>query len=167
MKVNVQRYLDLHPNIQKHLVPSVLVACVLLLVYAYSTTYVSPWTNWWIALPANVVIANTALARINDMGIKKKSAIWQWRRLGLMLAGVASITAVLGPFAETPLFPNWRGVLLAWGFAISWLTSPNMPPWWNTITGTHREDKVKLVPYLKREWKIYKDSFVGKGDKEE
>jgi hypothetical protein len=84
-----------------------------------------------------------------------------------MLAGVSSIAAILGPFSDVPLFPNWRGVLLSWGFAISWLTSPNMPPWWNTITGTHREDKIKMWPYIKREWKVYVDSFVGKKDKDE
>jgi hypothetical protein len=84
-----------------------------------------------------------------------------------MLAGVSSIAAILGPFSDVPLFPNWRSVLLSWGFAISWLTSPNMPPWWNTITGTHREDKIKMWPYIKREWKVYVDSFVGKKDKDE
>lgn len=42
------------------------------------------------------------------------------------------------PFLEDPAFPTWRAVVLLWGFALTWLTTPDHPPWDYYITGKYR-----------------------------
>jgi hypothetical protein len=35
-------------------------------------------------------------------------------------------------------FPSWREVILRWGMALVWLTTPHMPPWWRYISGRYK-----------------------------
>ena len=66
------------------------------------------------------------------------------RKIGMILvaSSAASLLAapLLGYFGS---FPLWRHVMLYWGFALAWLTTPNMPPWWKYISGGKELDDGK------------------------
>lgn len=101
------------------------------------------FVSWLACMPALAVILVTVLARLDDIGMELRSRAWQVRRLGLVLVGLGAVQIVLSPFSDRPLYPSWIAVLIAWGIALTWLTTPNMPPWWKHITGAdkHTEDQ--------------------------
>ena len=86
-------------------------------------------------VPALLILSFTALARVNDIGPERTGWIWQWRRVGLSLVGVASVSLVAAPFVEDYNWPSWKVLLLSWGFALSWISTPGMPPWWKYVSG--------------------------------
>lgn len=88
-----------------------------------------------ISLPAAIMVLLTALARINDIGPEKSSWIWQMRRIGLALLGAGTFTLAVAPFTDNKVYPTWIGVSLLWGLAATWFASPNLPPWWQYISG--------------------------------
>lgn len=116
-------------------------------VLSYASFTASPGvTSWLIGAPALLFITITAIARLNDIGPDRKGWVWQLRRMGLALTGAGSLMFLLMPFAEVPRYTSWQGTSLIWGFALSWFTSPHMPPWWDFIGGNYkRKDSPEVV----------------------
>lgn len=104
-----------------------------LFLYLTGTTLQTGWVTYAIQLPALAIIAVTALVRVNDISHTKKGMVWNVRKVGLSLAGAAALSLVFTPWLYDE-FPSWRGLMLAWGFALTWLTTPDQPPWWKKIT---------------------------------
>lgn len=82
-----------------------------------------------------LVLAVTAIARVNDIGKDKVETRWHIRRMGLSVVAGASVIALLGPGVGLAAYPTWETVGMYWGFALTWLTTPEMPPWWKWISG--------------------------------
>jgi len=110
------------------------VAATCLLLYTVGVTVKPGWITYALQLPALVIIAITALARVNDIGPDRTGLAWQARRVFLSMAGTAGLAFMVAPFSGGD-FPSWRGLLLAWGTAGTWLTTPGMPPWAKYIAG--------------------------------
>jgi hypothetical protein len=91
--------------------------------------------SYLVSLPAYLLIIITALARVNDIRPTQASKRWQFRRFGLSLVAAACGMFALMPFGEVPRYPTWLATGFTWGLAFSWLTTPNMPPWWRYIAG--------------------------------
>lgn len=81
------------------------------------------------------VMCITAIARVNDIKVDKVETRWHVRRAGLSIVAGASAIAILGTVAGLAAYPTWETVALYWGFALTWLTTPEMPPWWKWIAG--------------------------------
>lgn len=79
-------------------------------------------------------ITLTALARVNDIERGKVSKRWQLRRLGLTMAGIGAVTTAIAELSNLLPSPDWRMIFFRWGIAITWLTTPHMPPWWRWIS---------------------------------
>lgn len=115
--------------------------------FYFMNTYIkSGFVRWAVTVPALAVLAITSLARLNDLGKEFSSLRWQVRRVGLILTGMGAITFLAIPFAKNPAYPTWIGSMVAWGFAMAWLTTPYMPPWHKYISGeakaVTRKDKI-------------------------
>lgn len=85
-------------------------------------------------IPALVILV-TAIARLNDIKRTQYSKRWWIRRIGLLFVSVAMVMAIMSYF--TIASPYWNPsmkFLGLWGFALSWLTTPGMPPWWRYIS---------------------------------
>lgn len=89
--------------------------------------------SYALALPALAVILITAIARVNDIDKELDSTRWQVRRAGLSIVAGASAALIAAPFAGA--YMSWGTAALIWGFALTWLTTPEMPPWWRWISG--------------------------------
>ena len=124
-------------------------AVIVLLAVYFGSVFIPPGVvTWLLILPPSLVVAITALARVNDIGPEKMQMHWHVRRLGLIMAGAGAVMLMATPFGETPAYPTWRVVVLVWGMALTWLTTPNMPPWWHYVTGEYRNcapDSSKLL----------------------
>lgn len=116
-------------------VPVAATAFILASLYALGIVVNPGIITYCVSLPALAVIATTALARVND--IKKENSGWQWqlRRVGLTLVGTAAVVGVYSPITDPTTYPTWKGLVLYYGFALTWLTTPNMPPWWRYVSG--------------------------------
>lgn len=111
---------------------------VLAMILGVATTLEPGWFTWALALPAHLIIIVTALARVKDL--KEMNLRSQVRRIGLVLSGAGSVVFMMAPFVDSiGDFPTWKALLLVWGVAFTWLTTPNHPPWWKYITGEFRE----------------------------
>lgn len=118
-----------HANLVAALITAVLVICAY-----YTTVWLgSSALSYYTALPALLVILITAIARVNDIQKDQVSKRWQVRRAGLSIIAGASAVLMIAPFAGASL--SWGTVALCWGFALTWLTTPEMPPWWRWISG--------------------------------
>lgn len=103
-------------------------------------------TLYVLTFPALLVLLVSAVVRANDIGDHPIAMIdnhrhgkWFWgvRRLGLSL--------VAGSAAGWLLWPLWLwhdswlyfscAFMMLWGFTMTWLTTPNQPPWWRYVTG--------------------------------
>lgn len=95
------------------------------------------WLTWALSLPPLLVIVLTALARAYD--IKDLSARGFARKMGMILVAASAASLLVSPLLGYSMsFPLWRHVMLYWGFALAWLTTPNMPPWWKYISGEYK-----------------------------
>ncbi len=122
-------------RMSQHAIALLLTFIVVVAAYLLGA-YVSPGVISYLAsLPPLAVICITAIARVNDIGKNKVSKRWQFRRMGLSIVASSSAIALLGPLAALAAFPIWSTVALYWGFALVWLTTPEMPPWWRWISG--------------------------------
>ena len=92
----------------------------------------SMW-SYIVALPALAIILITAIARVNDISKELQSKRWQVRIVGLSVAAGASAALLAAPLAGA--YMSWGTTALIWGFALTWLTTPEMPPWWRWISG--------------------------------
>lgn len=84
------------------------------------------------------IIAATAIARADAIGKDKVAKRWMVRRAGLAIVAGASIALMIGPLTKHVYPPSWSALMFFWGIALTWLTTPNMPPWWKFITGDYR-----------------------------
>lgn len=98
------------------------------------------WGSWIAAAPALLVLMLTVVARLKDLTDMRARS--QFRRLGLILVGAASLIYFMAPLTSAGYpFPTWTLVLLAWGMAFTWVTTPNMPPWWKYIARELTEEE--------------------------
>lgn len=119
--------------------PMLLAALVLLLIYLLVVSVEPGWVTYILSMPALIVVAATALIRANDIPTEFDGRMWHVRRFGLILVGLGSCWLLAMPLGDHTDFPTWKEVLLRWGFALTWLTTPNMPPWWYYVTGQYKE----------------------------
>ena len=124
--------------------------------------------NIWylLAAPGWFFVVITAATRLADMGKDEWKLRDHTRRLGLMGAGALGTVMLLTPFVTDGWLyddSTWRGTLMAWSWALVWLTSPNMPPWWDTVLGVHRTtEEWKSYSWRRRlavEWRALRSSF--------
>lgn len=119
--------------------PSFLFAVgVMVAIYVLSLRVPPGWVSYLAIVPPSLIVALTALARVNDIGPERMGRRWQVRKIGLVMAGAGSVMLMATPFLESPAFPTWRAVVVMWGMALTWLTTPSMPPWDYYITGKYR-----------------------------
>lgn len=107
--------------------PTVVLMCVLALLYLLTVLVQPGWVTYALSSMALMVIWLTAVARVND--IHQSGKRWHVRRLGLVLCGTGAIALIAMPLFPSAGFPTWGEVYMHWGFAATWLTTPNMPPW--------------------------------------
>lgn len=118
---------------------SFLAAVVIIFGLYICSIYIPPgWVSWIAIAPPSLIVAITALARVNDIGVERMGKRWQVRKVGLIMAGAGAVMLLATPIVESPSFPTWRAVILMWGFALAWLTTPDHPPWDYYITGKYR-----------------------------
>jgi len=112
-------------------------AAVLLTLFIIGDGTPPSWLTWAATVPAWVIIGLTASARLHD--ITELGKRWFIRRLGMILAASGALALIAAPLlGYSNSFPTWRGSCMYWGFALSWLTTPNMPPWWKYISGDYK-----------------------------
>lgn len=130
---------------RRHCLPA-LVGVAAVSVFQFAAARWSPgWGSYFAALPALAIIIVTALARLDDIGLDKKTPNWQARRFGLILSGVGAVYLLAGPFSEEAVFPSWIAAMFAWGVALTWVTTPQLPPWWKYITGEYKQKDVNKL----------------------
>jgi hypothetical protein len=104
------------------------------------------WLTYGMIVPPSLINLITCVARVNDMSSHDHDWRWHLRKLGFIVAGTASVAFLTQPFTLGARFPSWSAVMLAWGVAASWFTTPNMVPWWRYISGEFRQkDLVKMA----------------------
>lgn len=124
--------------------------------------------NAWylLAVPGWLIIIITAAARLHDLGREHWALRFHLRRVGL--AGVGAIAAIMlaTPFTEDHWLyaaPTWRSTMIAWSWALVWLTTEGVPPWYDYILGVHRRTdewkKLGLRGRLRGEWQALRASF--------
>lgn len=117
-----------------------LAVCALLLIYGGMWLVPPGPVTALLMMPPCVVLLLTALARANDIGPEHMGWVWQVRRLGLVLAGSGAIMYMVSPWTLGGDPVPWRAVTIAYGVALTWLTTPILPPWWDYMTGKYREN---------------------------
>lgn len=110
------------------------IALMLLAAYTLSVFVGQGIVTYGLSLIPLAIIFVTAIARVNDIGPEKSSTRWDVRRAGLSVVAAASIALMLVPLWGIEHFPSWKELALYVGIALTWLTTPAMPPWWNYIT---------------------------------
>ena len=115
-----------------------LAVLVIASIYILSMLFKPGIVSYLFILPPALVVAITALARANDIGPEKMGFRWQFRKLSLVLVGSGAVLVMGAPFAHDPIYPAWRTVILMYGFAGAWMTTPGMPPWDYYVTGKYR-----------------------------
>ena len=113
--------------------PLLIAAIILLNIYCLMLAIQPGWVTYALGVPPLLILAITALARGHDIGRDKVQRRWQIRRLGFVFVGTASVGLLLMPFAKHD-FPSWMELVIRWGMAFCWLTTPNQEPWWKYIT---------------------------------
>lgn len=84
---------------------------------------------------AAFIILITALARLNDIKRSQNSKRWWVRRVGLLFVSVSMVMFIAAYFTiGTPYWNEVMKFLGIWGFALTWVTTPGMPPWWKWIS---------------------------------
>ena len=113
---------------------------VLIVVYAAGLLIDPGVVTAVLMIPPCMVILLTVLARANDIGPENMHWAWQVRRMGLVMAGSGAIMYMFSPWVTGGEPVPWRAVTLAYGVGLAWLATPNLPPWWDYITGAYRDD---------------------------
>ena len=114
--------------------PAIFLLVALIALY-FLSAFVSPgWLTAALSYFSLFIIVITALARVNDISTHMKGRRWHTRRFGLVLAGMGAAAMVIMSLAEHT-FPSWHQVMFQFGMALTWFTTPNMPPWWRYIAG--------------------------------
>lgn len=133
-------------TIKPHLFAFVCVVVALMAFFAAASFIPSGWLTYALNALAVAILGVTALARVNDIPHTEVSPRWQFRRAGLIAVGTASFTTIVYPWLTDSQiwFPPWRSVLLHWGVAITWMTTPMMPPWHHYISGEFKKLRVEV-----------------------
>ena len=101
------------------------------------------WWTWATGLPAAAIVAITALVRGNEIPVEVDSWRSHMRRAGFFFAGIGAVSFMISPLKG--FWPGWNAWFMTWGIACAWLTTPNMPPWWDYISGKKHLRKVDIV----------------------
>lgn len=133
---NTRRELD---TLKLQWKPLLVSAAAVVILYFLAVWCDPGWFTYLLSSVSLVIIMVTALVRANLIGSERTEKRWHLRRFGLVLVGLASVWLILAPFGAVMDFPTWKETMLRWGFAISWLTTPGMPPWWRLVTGKFNE----------------------------
>ena len=91
-------------------------------------------------IPAFLILI-TALARLNDVKKHQLCKRWIVRRLGLLMVFVSMSIFIASYF--TTFAPYWWQIMMLnglWGFCLTWMTTPGMPPWWKYIARNDVEE---------------------------
>lgn len=84
---------------------------------------------------AAALILITALARLNDIRRTQTSKRWWVRRVGLLFVSVSMVMMIASYFTvATPYWNQVTRLIGLWGFALTWITTPGMPPWWRYVS---------------------------------
>lgn len=130
-----------------HLWPFLFMVALVLILYTASATIQPGWVTFTMSSFALAICAVTSLSRLNDLLPEQSSKRWQARRVGLIMVGAASIGLLVEPVLvwmdgiRMVDFPSWREVMLRWGFALVWITTPHMPPWWRYVSGAYKTER--------------------------
>lgn len=116
----------------------VMAVMVIAFFYLMSLEFLPGWMSYLFTVPPAFVVAITALARVNDIGPERMGRRWEFRKISLIMTGTGAVMILVTPFTESPAFPTWRSVILLYGFAGAWMTTPGMPPWDYYVTGAYR-----------------------------
>ena len=112
-------------------------AVVLLAIFTLGPGAGPSWLTWAATVPAWVIVGLSAAARLLD--ITELGKRWLVRRIGMILVASGAWALIVSPLlGYSNSFPTWRTSCMYWGFALSWLTTPNMPPWWKYISGEYK-----------------------------
>lgn len=101
------------------------------------------WLTWATGLPAALIVAITALVRGNEIPTEVDSWRSHLRRAGFFFAGIGAVSFMISPLKG--FWPGWDEWFMVGGIAATWVTTPNMPPWWDYISGKKRLRKVDNV----------------------
>lgn len=89
----------------------------------------------WVIIFAAFVIVLIALARLNDIKSSQNSKRWWARRIGLLMVFASMTMLIAGYFTIVdPIWHELKHGLMIFGFMISWVTTPNQPPFWKYIS---------------------------------
>lgn len=145
MKNKRQRFSEFFHREKHRAAVSLLAAAAVTGVYMAGNIYPPGLLSYIVATPALVGVIFTALARVNDIGPERTSWSWQLRRLGLTMTGATAVAYLYAPFGSASLYPTWLAVIGWWGFFVTWLTTPGMPPWHKYIFGDVQMNRVRTT----------------------
>jgi len=142
---------NIHPTkaeVKAHALPFLVVVIFIMTFYMMSVHIEPGWLTYLISTICLVLIALTALARVNDIPFGNTSARWQVRRLGFIMVLAACVGITIAPWIEDSgcTWPAWRAVMMHMGVLAVWMTTPNMPPWFRYISGEATEVLKVEVP---------------------
>lgn len=126
-----------------HAAQAICATGVLGLVYWLSTVVPSGPLTWALVVPADLIIALTTLARVNDMTQQQTGWRSQLHRISYLLAGVAAVGYLFLELEGHPQYPPWKSVMLQWGIALNWLSAPGLPPWHRYMSGDFLRKEIK------------------------
>lgn len=124
--------------------------------------------NAWylLAAPAWLIVIITSAARLQDLGRDHWALRHHVRRVGLICVGAIAAVMLATPFTHDHWLyaePTWRFTVIAWSWALVWLTTEGYPPWYDYILGVHRQtEQWKSMGWrarLRGEWQALRASF--------
>lgn len=130
-----------------HFWPFSFMVVLVMVFYVASATIPPGWLTYSTSAVALAIVAITALSRLNDLLPEQSSKRWQARRVGLIMCGASAIGLMVEPMLVwsqgIPMvdFPSWREVMMRLGFALVWITTPHMPPWWRYVSGAYKTER--------------------------
>lgn len=120
------------PSAPQQVLPAIFLMVALTVLY-FLGVYVKPGLATRIlSIFSLSVLLITALARVSDLTVNLTGTRWHVRRFGLVLAGAGAVALMTLPLTED-IYPSWREVMFQFGMALTWFTTPGMPPWWRFI----------------------------------
>lgn len=98
--------------------------------------------TYLLSLPPAGIVILTAWHRINALGIEVANTHWNVRRSGLIFTAMFGFAVLIWPWLQGEWTP-WIVVIGIWGYAKTWLTTPNQPPWREDVFGPVRTSKAQ------------------------
>ena len=95
----------------------------------------------WLLMLAAFVILLIAVARINDIKPSQNSKRWWARRIGLLMVFVSMTMFITAYFTVTaPYWDPTRRFIMLFGWMLTWITTPDQPPFWKYISKTDAKE---------------------------